>query len=79
MNKRLALSDGDVRAALDAEDVVPLQADWTQRNDAILSYLTSHGRYSIPFNAVYWPGAPQGIVLPELLTPGAVLDALRAV
>ncbi len=77
VNKRLALSHGDVRAALEADGVVPLQADWTQRDDAILSYLTSHGRYGIPFNAVYGPGAPEGILLPELLTPGAVLEALR--
>lgn len=77
VNKRIALSDGDVRAALEAEGVAPLQADWTQRNDSILSYLTSHGRYGIPFNVVYGPGAPDGIVLPELLTPGVVLDALQ--
>ncbi|WP_299707018.1 protein-disulfide reductase DsbD domain-containing protein [uncultured Tateyamaria sp.] len=77
VNKRVALSDGEVRAALEAEGVAPLQADWTQRDDSILSYLTSHGRYGIPFNVVYGPGAPEGIVLPELLSPGAVLDALR--
>ncbi len=77
VNKRVALSDGDVRAALEAEGVAPLQADWTQRDDSILSYLTSHGRYGIPFNVVYGPGAPDGIVLPELLTRGAVLNALR--
>lgn len=77
VNKRLALSDGNVRAALEAEGITPLRADWTQRDDAILSYLTSQGRYGIPFNAVYGPGAPEGIVLPELLTPGAVLNALQ--
>ncbi|KIC47161.1 hypothetical protein RA28_05595 [Ruegeria sp. ANG-S4] len=77
VNKRVALSDGDVRAALEAVGVAPLQADWTQRDDSILSYLTSHSRYGIPFNVVYGPGAPAGIVLPELLTRGAVLDALR--
>eukprot|EP00752_Nemacystus_decipiens_P018914 g16970.t1 len=77
VNKRLALSDGGVRAAIEVDGVIPLRADWTQRDDTILSYLTSHGRYGIPFNAVYGPGAPEGIVLPEILTPGAVLDALR--
>lgn len=77
VNKRVVLSDGDVRAALEAEGIAPLQADWTQRDDSILSYLTSHGRYGIPFNVIYGPGAPDGIVLPELLTRRAVLDALR--
>ena len=77
VNERLAPRDGDVRAAIEADGVVPLRADWTQREDAILSYLASHGRYGIPFNAVYGPGAPEGIIVPDLLTPGAVLDALR--
>ena len=77
VNKRIALSDGDVRAALEEKRVSPLQADWTQRDDAILAFLTAHGRYGIPVNVVYGPGAPEGIVLPELLTKGVVLDALQ--
>ena len=43
----------------------------------IHSYLESFGRYGIPFNAVYGPGAPEGIVLPELLSSDAVLEALE--
>ena len=33
------------------------------------------GRYGIPFNAVYGPGAPGGLPLPELLTERAVMEA----
>lgn len=36
-----------------------------------------YGRYGIPFNAVYGPAAPEGIVLPEILTEDAVLDAVE--
>ena len=39
-------------------------------------YLKSFGRYGIPFNAVYGPGRPEGLPLPELLTERAVLAAL---
>ena len=39
-------------------------------------YLASFERYGIPFNAVYGPGAPGGIALPELLSAEAVLDAI---
>jgi suppressor for copper-sensitivity B len=56
---------------------VPMRADWTRPDPAINEYLRSFGRYGIPFNAVYGPGAPQGIALPELLTADAVLDALK--
>jgi suppressor for copper-sensitivity B len=66
-----------VRARLAAPEIVPMRADWTRPDPAINDYLKSFGRYGIPFNAVYGPGAPQGLALPELLTTDAVLDALK--
>jgi suppressor for copper-sensitivity B len=54
-----------------------MQADWTKPDDKIARYLADHGRYGIPFNIVYGPGAPLGIVLPELLTGDAVVAALQ--
>lgn len=59
-------------------DVRPMQADWTRPSDEIAGYLASFGRYGIPFNAVYGPGAPAGIVLPELLSADAVMAAIEA-
>ena len=53
-----------------------MQGDWTRPDQTISDYLARYGRYGIPFNAVFGPGAPEGILLPELLTPGAVTDAL---
>ena len=73
-NKRLVLDRGDVADALG--EVTAMQADWTRPDPAISDYLADHGRYGIPFNAVYGPGAPEGIALPEVLTPGAVMEAL---
>ena len=52
-------------------------ADWTRSDDAITRYLESFGRFGIPFNAVYGPAAPDGIVLPELLSSEAVLEAIE--
>ena len=49
-----------------------MQADWTNPDPKIADFLGRHGRYGIPFNIVYGPGAPAGIVLPELLTTEAV-------
>jgi suppressor for copper-sensitivity B len=54
-----------------------MRADWTRPDPAISAYLRSFGRYGIPFNAVYGPGAPSGIALPEFLTGGAVDEALE--
>jgi suppressor for copper-sensitivity B len=67
-----------VVAALSAPDVVAMRADWTQPDDRIARYLAGFGRYGIPFNAVYGPKAAAGTPLPELLTEGAVLEALAA-
>ena len=74
-NKAAVLDRGPVAARL-AKDVVAMRADWTRPDPAISAYLARFARYGIPFNAVYGPGAPAGIPLPELLTDGAVLDAM---
>lgn len=75
-NKRFVLESREITEALSAENIIRLQADWTQRDEAIADYLQSFGKYGIPFNVVYGPAAPEGIVLPELLTKEAVLNAL---
>ena len=74
VNKRLVLSAPPVRERLSA--ITAMRADWTRPDGAILDYLRSKGRYGIPFNAVYGPGAPEGIMLSELLTSEAVLAAI---
>ena len=74
-NKRFVLSKDAIAKRLNAGSV-PMQADWTRPNPEIGAYLASYGRYGIPFNIVYGPAAPGGIVLPELLTQGDVSSAL---
>jgi suppressor for copper-sensitivity B len=76
-NKRLVLDRAAVVERLASENVVAMRGDWTSPNDEIMRYLESFGRYGIPFNAVYGPGAPDGIALPELLTVDTVTDALN--
>jgi suppressor for copper-sensitivity B len=79
VNKKLVLEDDEVAMRLRGDGIVAMQADWTRPDDGIARYLASFGRYGIPFNAVYGPGAPQGLALPELLSRDAVLDALAGV
>ncbi|WP_316174315.1 MULTISPECIES: protein-disulfide reductase DsbD family protein [unclassified Bradyrhizobium] len=75
VNEKLVLDSTAVRSRL-ASGVVAVKADWTSPSDAIATYLRSFGRYGLPFNIVFGPGAPTGILLPELLTPQIVLDAI---
>jgi len=76
VNKATVVYRSPVAERLAQPDVVAMKADWTRPDDTISAYLASFGRYGIPFNAVYGPGAPDGIALPELLSEDAVLAAL---
>ena len=67
----------DVRRALTQNNIVLMQADWTLPDQKIADYLASYGRFGIPFNAVFGPGAPDGILLSELLGVDEVLGALE--
>ena len=49
--------------------IILLRADWTRPNLDIEHYLKSFGRTAIPFTVYYTPHHPEGIILPELLTP----------
>jgi suppressor for copper-sensitivity B len=75
-NKKFVLDTDDIKTALAAPNIVLMEGDYTQQDEGISAYLHSFGRYGIPFNVVYGPGAPDGIALPELLTKEAVTDAL---
>ncbi|MFC4350475.1 protein-disulfide reductase DsbD family protein [Fodinicurvata halophila] len=77
VNKSLVLDRERVVDLLGQDQVVAMRGDWTKPDDEISDYLARHGRYGIPFNIVYGPAAPEGIVLPEVLSETAVLEALR--
>jgi len=76
VNAGFALAPAAVRHRLAAPDVVAMRADWTRPDPVIARYLREFGRYGIPFNVIYGPRAPQGVVLPEILTPDSVLNGL---
>ncbi len=78
VNKALEIDRGEVAARLKGVGVIAMRADWTRPNDKIAAYLRSFGRFGIPFNAVYGPAAPSGIVLSELLTESEVLAAMES-
>ncbi|WP_144401210.1 thioredoxin family protein [Celeribacter indicus] len=77
-NKALVLERDPVLSALNSSGVTPMLADWTRPDDAITRFLETNNRYGIPFNAVYGPSAPEGIILSEILSTQDVLAALHA-
>ncbi len=82
-NRTLVLDQAPVATKMmalqQAGTLVSMQADWTRPNEQIATFLASHNRFGIPFNIVYGPALPNGYLLPELLSPAAVLKGLELV
>lgn len=76
-NKHTTLNDDAVLADIAARQVVLLRADWTRRDAAISAELSRLGRHGVPVYAVYRPGQALPTLLPELLTPQLVREALQ--
>lgn len=77
-NERVALSTGTVREALAAHNVAYLKGDWTRHDEAITRYLQQYGRNGVPLYVLYPPDGRAPRVLPQLLTPDGVADAIRS-
>jgi thiol:disulfide interchange protein len=76
VNERVAFGAPEVKKAFADSNVVLLRADWTRYDDAITQTLASLGRSGVPTYVLYVPGDSKPRVLPEVLTPGIVTDAL---
>ena len=80
VNERVALDTDAVRAAFAQKNVVLFRADWTRSDPAISATLQQYHRDGVPLYLLYPAqagAAPQ--VLPEVLTPDIVLDALKKI
>jgi thiol:disulfide interchange protein DsbD len=79
VNERVALGQASVQAAFEQAGIVALKGDWTQRDERITRLLAEHGRSGVPLYLYYPPGRDAGpVVLPQLLTPQAVVGAVTA-
>lgn len=76
VNKRLVLDSAPILEQFKTAQVVLLRADWTRRDPAITQALAQYGRSGVPLYLVFRPGESQPRVLPEILTQGAVQQAL---
>jgi thiol:disulfide interchange protein len=76
VNERVALDRPQVQQAFANANVVLLRADWTRHDPAITQALAALGRDSVPVYLLYTPGQSSPQILPAVLTPGIVVDAL---
>ena len=76
VNERVALDRPEVAQAFAAANIALFRADWTREDPAITQELTDLGRSGVPVYALYTPGQSTPQLLPQVLTPGIVIDAL---
>ena len=77
VNERVALDKPDVMQAFGARNVELFKADWTRQDPAITQTLAALGRSGVPVYALYTPGQNTPQLLPQVLTPSIVIDALN--
>jgi suppressor for copper-sensitivity B len=77
-NKYFILKSKEITQALQGPNVVAMEANWTNHDAKITTYLKSFNQYGIPFYAVYGCKSPNGRFLGQLLTVSKVLEALEA-
>ena len=77
VNKKTSIEIPSVRAKLKASNAVALLGDYTHFPESISTELNRFNRAGVPLVLVYPkdPATPP-LVLPEILTPGIVLNAL---
>ena len=78
VNERFALGTEAVKQAFTDKKVALFRADWTHNDPTISATLQKYNRDGVPLYLLYSPQNPDfPQVLPEVLTPGIVLDALK--
>ncbi len=78
VNEKSILAQSKVRESMKDLGVIPLKADWTNKDDTITAWLQRFGRAGVPFYLVMPadPGA-EPIPLPDIITPDLVINAMK--
>ncbi len=76
VNEKVVLMTDDIQGLFAEKNITVLKGDWTNRNAEIAGVLARYGRAGVPLYLYYAPGAAEAVLLPEILTPGAVRDAI---
>lgn len=76
-NEAAVLNREDFKRAMDSLNVALVKADWTRETPEVTKLLRSMGKSGVPAYAIYPAGDQRRqIVLPELLTTGAIVEKI---
>jgi len=77
VNDRLVFQNNKVARTFQELGVTALKADWTNHSETISQALAGYGKNSIPLYVLYGNQQAAPVILPELVTPDLVVNALR--
>lgn len=75
-NKKRVLEDKRVMGVLKGGNMVIMRGDITKPNEKIMQFIRSHDRFAIPFNVIYGPSAPSGLLTSEILSKREVFKLI---
>lgn len=73
----IVLSAPSVEQAFKDKGVVKMKADWTKRDPIVTEALRQYGRNSIPLYVLYTSNHKEPQILPQVLTPDIVIQAVK--
>ncbi len=78
VNELNALETSAVREAFTKSGATYLKADWTNEDPKITAALQAYGRTGVPLYLLYGKGTGEAEILPQILTPSTVIEALES-
>ncbi len=79
VNERVAFGSKEVQQQFTEKGITALKADWTSRDEEITRALAKFGRNSVPLYVLYDGSSEEPEILPEIITPQIVLNALEKI
>ena len=77
VNEKTILNTRAIRQSMADNGVIPLKADWTNKDETITTWLQRYGKAGVPFYLVIPADPAQSpIPLPEVITPALVKETL---
>ena len=76
-NEFRVLKNKEILQLLKSKNIIPLQGDISKPNPEIMKFLEKYNRFGVPFNAVFGPMAPEGIITSEFLSKDELIKAIN--
>lgn len=77
VNEANVFKNDAIREFFKEKNVELLYGDNTRKNELVEKWLAKYQRAGVPFYIYFAPGAKEGVVLPELISPGTITNLIK--